>query len=434
MKNVPPINKTSAPYYVENRFCAGRLCKYQGIIVGEIAEERSGVSPDPGDEYSWSIQIDDAEGNRITITESDLSDIPSEEIATNPPLAIAIYNALLEKMGATQYQLDHTVFHMTSNYGISWIDPGETVYTINVTPLLDIICVTAPPTGDEEMGRAIIYFSSSLTVMARNNIGTLLAYIGGGTTPASFYHLCRHVSFVFGSCREFTSKGDDNRNSNITSANLYVGEADRWEAGSKPVIMDNCMMCDYCIKVCPRKAIHNRMTGHPIPMGQIEYGEAESRKSLKEQVLRNAKAMPGENAYSGQFGSIAGGFYDGRHMYVAYASDIYGEDYSLAYSSEVHTHVAVRLSDDEIDPVTQDIFAGLWELIGNGPSSTWYTYVAYASSAQGDDFSLAYIDGTHTHVATKYTSEYIETPTASDFVGLWRTISTGEDTWDGGEW
>ena len=126
------------------------------------------------------------------------------------------------------------------------------------------------------------------------------------------------------------------------------------------------------------------------------------------------------------------------HMYVAYASDINGSDFSLNYDSEIHQFVAIRTSQDVIENISADHFAGLWTRMGYvdpiTPPIQWYTYVGYASTSNGANFSTTLNPSVHLYVATKSTPEIIPNLDASDFVGLWRLIATNEEEWDGGEW
>jgi ferredoxin len=271
MKNIRPLDKSSSPYYVDNRFCTGHKCVYKGILIVDASGLSAGT---------WSIKITDRYGDDADIA---LSDITIGAEPTNDEAATAIYDAILAKIADK---------------------------TISARIPVDVVGVAGPyGTGhiEEEMGRGAIYVYGDMGISFSGE--GIFTYINDGDEAANFYHLCRNISLIFGSCREDKSQLKENANSNITSANLYVPEAGappaRWEAGTKPIILNNCMMCDYCITYCPRKAIHNRIDGTSKAVVDIPYGEEEGagKKTLKEQLYRNDKAMSGEDAYSGVYSS-----------------------------------------------------------------------------------------------------------------------------------
>ena len=282
MKNTSPLDKSSSPYYVDNRFCVGDKCIYSGILLNDISLLASKV---------WSISIMDSLDNVIVVDNA------------TPGLDISGM-ARNDAVDAIKAAIESAV--------------GEDEYCI-INLHTDIVCV-AGEQGighiDEPEGRGAIFFSDRVSATFDDDETGAFSWIFSDGNEKRVYHLCKAISFVFGTCREHFELQDENRNSNITSANFFVpGEGEepaRWETGTKPIILDNCVMCDYCINFCPRKAIHNRLVGSHNSLSQINYGDPleASRKTLKEQVARNAKAMTGDDAYSGKFGS-GGGDVDG---------------------------------------------------------------------------------------------------------------------------
>lgn len=283
MQNTSPLDKSSSPYYVDNRFCIGDKCIYSGIILNNLAALH---------DKSWSISISDNLSNQINIgTESSALDISTMTV-------YEAVNAMKDAIASAIAEDEECIINQ---------------YT-------DIVCVAAPyKLGhiEEAGGRGAIFFSDRVTVTYSDSDTGALAWIFSNGTEQKFYHLCQAISFVFGTCREHLELQDENRNSNITSSHFYVppidGDPVRWEAGSKPVILDNCIMCDYCISYCPHKAIHNRLTGTYETTAQITYGNITepARKTLKEQIYRNAKVITGDKAYKGIFGSAEIGDLDG---------------------------------------------------------------------------------------------------------------------------
>jgi len=81
----------------------------------------------------------------------------------------------------------------------------------------------------------------------------------------------------------------------------------------------------------------------------------------------------------------------GNFGYMSYASDCKGADFSLELDTEIHTHWALVISDNEIqqNQLIPSLFDGRWtkycsdESVGGGN----YTYIAYADDCDGDNFS-----------------------------------------------
>ena len=85
----------------------------------------------------------------------------------------------------------------------------------------------------------------------------------------------------------------------------------------------------------------------------------------------------------------------GNYGYIAYASNCDGGDFSLIrnrdradISKPYHTHWALIISDNPIPNPTPDLFENLWTTYCDSVQGGNYTYVGYADSCDGDNFSL----------------------------------------------
>jgi len=117
-----------------------------------------------------------------------------------------------------------------------------------------------------------------------------------------------------------------------------------------------------------------------------------------------------------------------NNLYVAYASDASGSDFSQVPSAAL-PYIAFRASNTPLTPVVTD-FAGRWvRFLGvdgndgangtNGASA--YLYKAYASDTNGTGFSLTPND-TLPFMALLTSPTELATLTADDFAGLWQNL------------
>ena len=125
-------------------------------------------------------------------------------------------------------------------------------------------------------------------------------------------------------------------------------------------------------------------------------------------------------------GSIDGFF---TFTYIAYASDDQGTGFTRTFDAALD-YIAILNTDTRIgSPVVGD-FSGLWKNYKGG-SGNW-VYVAYASDASGTDFTLTF-DAALNYIAVLRSDIEIPTPDASDFTGLWKNYkgTTGTPGTDG---
>lgn len=147
----------------------------------------------------------------------------------------------------------------------------------------------------------------------------------------------------------------------------------------------------------------------------------------------------------------------GDYIYVAYASDADGTDFTLTFDPDLN-YIAIKRSEVAIPSPDVSDFAGLWknyrgpqgdtgpegqqgpqgatgeqgpqgDVGPEGPEGPQgpagenglgaYIYVAYASDDQGADFTLTF-DPDLDYIAILRSETEIETPTAPDFAGLWK--------------
>lgn len=278
MKLIRTLDKTKSPYYVDRRFCIGKKCVYQGIMIKNALALKG--------KDTWKISITGRDGNKVDFQWSDL-DATGMNVDTNNSMTDALEYVIKQKVkdGLLSAKLP-----------------------------VDIVCVSRayiPDNIDDELGRGAIYVSGAIDIEV-TGAGGSIGYIGdwaNDNQPRLFYHLCANISFIFGDCRKSLSQWDTNVDSNITSANIYLdrkppGENLRWEITDKPTILDNCNICDYCIDYCPRKAIHNRIDGTHKSLRAMDYGTDgyTDRMNIGDQVARTSRAVLGEHAYDGTMG------------------------------------------------------------------------------------------------------------------------------------
>ncbi len=101
------------------------------------------------------------------------------------------------------------------------------------------------------------------------------------------------------------------------------------------------------------------------------------------------------------------------YVYVAYADDASGTGFTTTFNA-AKNFIAILTSTTAIATLTASSFAGLWKNY-QGQS---YLYVAYASDANGSNFSLTPASNLG-YIAWLTTNTPIASPLASNFVGLW---------------
>ena len=130
---------------------------------------------------------------------------------------------------------------------------------------------------------------------------------------------------------------------------------------------------------------------------------------------------------------------DSAYVYIAYASDASGTDFTTTFNSTLD-YIAIKTTTTEITTPQASDFTGLWKnykgvqgiqgetgLTGaagaDGTDGTdgvnAYVYIAYASDSSGTGFTTTF-DTNLDYVAIKATTTEIVTPQASDFTGLWK--------------
>jgi len=136
-------------------------------------------------------------------------------------------------------------------------------------------------------------------------------------------------------------------------------------------------------------------------------------------------------SYFGAGSSGSGDPGDSAYVYIAYASDDQGADFSLTVPND---YVAILSTDTEIAAPEASDFAGLWKKIkgeDGEPGDSAYVYIAYASSAAGADFTLAF-DPDLDYIAILSTTEEISSPAVGDFAGLWKNYKGADGEGSGG--
>jgi hypothetical protein len=125
---------------------------------------------------------------------------------------------------------------------------------------------------------------------------------------------------------------------------------------------------------------------------------------------------------SDRFIGIDGAAGANAYLYIAWADDDQGTGFTLTFDSSKDYRAEVQTTS----PITPNVsnFTGLWKKIKGETGSSGanaYVYVAYASDDAGSNFSLTPSD-TLDYMAVKNTATYIASPQVSDFTGLWKKI------------
>lgn len=117
-------------------------------------------------------------------------------------------------------------------------------------------------------------------------------------------------------------------------------------------------------------------------------------------------------------------------LYVRYASDAEGTGFSATPSPSL-PYVGILATDTALDPVEAPAFSGLWvRYLGEGTpgkdGASAYIYVAYASDSMGSNFSLSPTSGLK-YRAELHTNIPLESPNAADFSGVTWVKYLGDD-------
>ena len=104
-----------------------------------------------------------------------------------------------------------------------------------------------------------------------------------------------------------------------------------------------------------------------------------------------------------------------KYQYIAYASNSSGSGFSMTPSDSLG-YIAFKNSDTEITNPSASDFTGLWTKFHGNDGTSSYTYVAYASSSSGSNFSLTPSDSLK-YRAEIHTTTPISSPSSSDFSG-----------------
>lgn len=140
-------------------------------------------------------------------------------------------------------------------------------------------------------------------------------------------------------------------------------------------------------------------------------------------LWKNYKGAAGADGADGADGSngIDGDDGTNAYLYIAYASDDIGTDFSLSPGASL-TYIAALSTDTEIVTPQASDFTGLWRKYvgedGTPADLTHYCYIAWRD-APGDGFTLTpNINLAFEAILVSHVE--IETPVEADFYGLWR--------------
>lgn len=124
--------------------------------------------------------------------------------------------------------------------------------------------------------------------------------------------------------------------------------------------------------------------------------------------------VKGSNGTNGTNGTNA-------YLYVAWASDDQGTDFSLVFNNTLHYRAELQSTVLIANPLSTH-FTGLWKYMRGTSGANAYVYIGYASDDIGSNFSIIPATGLD-YMAVLNTDIYIDpnTLTAANFVGLWRS-------------
>jgi hypothetical protein len=140
----------------------------------------------------------------------------------------------------------------------------------------------------------------------------------------------------------------------------------------------------------------------------------------------------GEKGIQGPQG-VAGEDGEDAYVYIAYASDDSGTGFTTIFNPNLD-YIAIKSTTTPIPSPSASDFTGLWKNYKGATGATGaagadgiagtdgasaYVYIAYASDANGTDFTTTFNPALN-YIAIKSTTTPIATPQASDFTGLWK--------------
>lgn len=178
------------------------------------------------------------------------------------------------------------------------------------------------------------------------------------------------------------------------------------------------------------KVIFSRISGRKPTVNQMDHNTlAKNIRTGSLYVLKESEGGVKEvvEIGAGGGGGTPGPACDSAYVYIAYASDDTGTDFTRTFDPLLD-YIAVLTTTTQIATPVASHFAGLWKKYKGEPGSdgdSAYLYIAYASDDTGTDFSLS-PGSSLTYIAALSTDTEIVTPQASDFTGLWRKY-VGED-------
>jgi hypothetical protein len=108
------------------------------------------------------------------------------------------------------------------------------------------------------------------------------------------------------------------------------------------------------------------------------------------------------------------------YLYIAWADDASGNGFTLTFDPSKDFRAEYQ-STTPITPV-QSTFNGLWKDISGATGTAGtnaYVYIGYASDSSGSNFSLT-PSSTLNYIAVLSTSTYKDPPVQADFTGLWK--------------
>lgn len=145
-------------------------------------------------------------------------------------------------------------------------------------------------------------------------------------------------------------------------------------------------------------------------------------------ALLASKGDTGANGTDGTDGTDGANAY----VYIAYASDSNGTGFTTTFNASLNYIAIKKTTTEIAVPQASDFTGLWFNYKGDtgdtGPAGAdAYVYVAYASDDSGTDFTLTFNPALD-YIAIKNSTTEISTPQASDFAGLWKNYkgATGE--------
>lgn len=257
-------DKSGCPYYVDQKFCTGKRCIYTGIRIKDVS------------------------------------------ILTDSTWEIDFYNTTKDIHILVTQDTFNGVSVTYLNEAAEIISAAILAESTEIVDGLDHVCVTVTLADRPDMqnGCGVIYAGNGWDIELTGSYGVDdgLDYLKDGGEKATIYHLCHNIALNMGSCREFSAY-TESKNCNIYSGKFFdpvESHVIKWSQGGFPIMLDNCLICDLCVKNCPRSAIHNKIDGSHRAISDMELtGLTANQLELREQYAINAKAVSGERAYRG---------------------------------------------------------------------------------------------------------------------------------------